>query len=65
MNWLVEMGVGKDLSRLFIEMSKALNGGLFAVNRPRTQDNTTPTSFEEFAQTFAEHFAAAAPRRAA
>jgi uncharacterized protein YbjT (DUF2867 family) len=64
-NWLVEMGVGKDASRLFIEMSKALNDGLFAVNRPRTQDNTTPTSFEKFAETFAKYFAAAAPRKAA
>jgi uncharacterized protein YbjT (DUF2867 family) len=64
-NWLVEMGVSKDLSRLFIEMSKALNDGLFAVNRPRTRDNTTPTSFEEFAGTFAEYFAHAAPRKAA
>src|SRR6266567_5864114 len=64
-NGLVEMGVGEDLSRLFIEMSKALNDGLFAVNRPRTRDNTTPTSFEEFAETFAEYFAHAAPRKAA
>ncbi len=64
-NGLVEMGVGKDLSRLFNDMSKALNEGLFAVNRPRTRDNTTPTSFEEFAETFAEYFAHAAPRKAA
>ena len=64
-NGLVEMGVGKDASRLFIDMSKALNEGLFAVNRPRTRDNTTPTSFEEFAETFAEYFAHAAPRKAA
>jgi len=64
-NGLVEMGVGKDASRLLIEMSKALNDGLFAVNRPRTRDNTTPTSFEKFAETFAEYFAAAAPRKAA
>ena len=64
-NWLKEMGIGKDASRLFIEMSKALNDGRFAVNRPRTRDNTTPTSFEKFAETFAEYFAAAAPRKAA
>ncbi|HEY6873813.1 MAG TPA: NmrA family NAD(P)-binding protein [Geobacteraceae bacterium] len=65
-NWLMEMGVGKDLSRLFIEMNKALNDGLFAVNRPRTRDTTTPTSIEEFAAvTFSRLFAAAAPRKAA
>lgn len=64
-NGLMEMGIGKDASRLFIEMSTALNDGLFAVNRARTRDNTTPTSIEEFAGTFAEYFAAAAPRKAA
>ena len=47
------MGVSEDASRLFIEMSKALNDGLFAVSRPRTPENTTPTSIEEFADTFA------------
>jgi uncharacterized protein YbjT (DUF2867 family) len=63
--WLLEMGVGKDVSMLFMEMSKALNDGIFAVNRPRSRDNTTPTSIEEFAETFAGYFAAAAPRKAA
>lgn len=47
------MGVSEDAGRLFIEMSKALNDGLFAVRRPRTPENTTPTSIEEFADTFA------------
>ena len=56
---------GKDASRLFMEMSRALNDGLFAVNLPRTRGNTTPTSIEEFAETFALHFASAAPRKAA
>ncbi len=42
------------MSDLFIEMSKALNEGLFAVSVPRTKDNTTPTSIEEFADVFAE-----------
>jgi uncharacterized protein YbjT (DUF2867 family) len=63
--WLVETGVGKDASRLFIEMSKALNDGIFAANRPRSQDNTTLTSIEEFAKTFAKHYSAKAPRKAA
>lgn len=64
--WLREMGVGSDASRLFIEMNRALNEGRFAVNRPRTSENTTTTSIEAFAKTtFAEHFAAAAARKAA
>jgi hypothetical protein len=46
-------------------MSKALNTGLFAVNRPRNAENTTPTSIEEFAELFATAYAAGALRKAA
>jgi uncharacterized protein YbjT (DUF2867 family) len=62
---MVAMGIGPDLSRLFIEMSKAINDGLFAVNRPRTAENTTPTAIEEFAETFAAAFEATALKKAA
>jgi len=51
---MVTMGLTPDMSRLYVEMSKALNDGLFAVNLPRTMENTTLTSFEDFAETFAE-----------
>jgi hypothetical protein len=34
-------------------MSKALNDGLFAVDLTRTPENTTETSIEEFADTYA------------
>lgn len=51
---LVRAGLSGDVSKLFIEMSKALNRGLFAVNRRRTKENTTGTSIEEFADTFAK-----------
>jgi len=60
-----EMGIGADAARLFIEMSMALNEGRFAVGRQRTADNTTPTSIEEFADTFAEVFTASAVLEAA
>lgn len=62
---MTEMGISADAARLFIEMSKALNDGLFAVNRARTPDSTTPTSIEEFAETFAYAFAASALPKAA
>lgn len=62
---MTEMGISTDVSRLLIEMSRALNGRLFAVSRPRTNDNTTPTSIEEFSETFAHHFFAAAMSKAA
>jgi uncharacterized protein YbjT (DUF2867 family) len=54
---LVAAGLSRDMSRLYVEMSKALNEGLFSVGLPRTKENTTPTSFEEFSDTFAKLFA--------
>ena len=62
---LVAAGLSTDVSRLFIEMSRALNDGLFAVNRPRLPENSTPTSIEEFAETFVDVFEKSAPRKAA
>lgn len=59
------MGLSADVTGLFIEMSTALNDGLFAVNRPRTPENTTPTSIEEFAETFAHVYSASTLRKAA
>jgi len=55
---LIGMGMSRDMSRLMIEMSAALNRGLFAVNRPRNADNTTPTTIETFADWFAEVYPA-------
>ncbi len=51
---LLGAGLSEDMANLFIEMSRALNEGLFAVDVPRTKENTTATSIEEFADTFAE-----------
>lgn len=62
---LIGMGMSRDVSRLMIEMSEALNRGLFAVNRPRNAATTTPTSIETFAGWFAEIYHGAALRRAA
>jgi uncharacterized protein YbjT (DUF2867 family) len=62
---MVDMGLSPNFSALLVEMSKALNTGLFAVNRPRTAENSTQTSIEEFATFFAEVYAGAALRKAA
>lgn len=62
---MVAMGISANFTALIIEMSKALNAGLFAVNRPRNAENTTPTSIEAFAALFAEAYAAVAWRKAA
>ncbi len=56
---MIGMGLTPDLSRLYVEMSRALNDGRFAVGVLRTTANTTPTSFEEFAGEFAEAYHAA------
>lgn len=62
---LLGMGMSPDMSRLMIEMSEALNRGLFAVNRSRNAVNTTSTSIETFAGWFAEVYRGAELRRAA
>jgi uncharacterized protein YbjT (DUF2867 family) len=50
------MGLKPDPAARFLEMSQALNQGLFAVGLTRTLENTTPTSIEEFAGEFARVF---------
>jgi hypothetical protein len=62
--WMAEMGISEDVCRLIVEMSKALNDRLICVDRPRTEENTTPTSIEEFAAIFAKAFAASPVRQA-
>ncbi len=49
---LLGMGISTDVARLFVEMSKAINERLI-MDTPRTKENTTETSFEEFAEIFA------------
>jgi uncharacterized protein YbjT (DUF2867 family) len=56
---MIGMGITPDLSRLYIEMSKALNDGRFAVGIPRAPENTTATPIEEFADLFAQVYHAA------
>ena len=51
---LVGMGFSADVSGLFIEMIKAFNQEL--INTSRTQENTTDTRLEAFAEVFAKLF---------
>ena len=55
---MVARGLTPDMGGLYIEMSKALNVGLFAVVIGRKKENTTPTSVEEFADVFANIYRA-------
>ncbi len=50
----MDFGLSDDVSDQMIELNQAINDGLLAVNQPRTAENTTGTSIEEFADFFAQ-----------
>jgi uncharacterized protein YbjT (DUF2867 family) len=45
---LEQMGMPPKKAAVYIEMFKAINAGVLAAQEPRSRENTTPTSFEEF-----------------
>jgi len=45
-----QMGFSQKKAAVYIELYKAINTGLLAPLEPRSLENTTPTSFEQFAQ---------------
>ena len=47
---LERMGMTPKKAALYIEMFKAINAGVLAAQEPRSRQNSTPTSFEEFVQ---------------
>ena len=47
---LTQMGVPPKGAALYIEMYKAINAGVLIAQEPRSPENTTPTSFEQFVQ---------------
>ena len=51
---LMDFGMSDDASDQLVELSQAINNSLIAVNVPRTANNTTGTSIEEFADFFAQ-----------
>jgi len=56
---LEQAGLSKDLARLYVEMSRAFNGGIVKPVGGRTPESTTPTTFEAFAGELAAAYAAA------
>ena len=46
-------GLSADVAGTIAEMYYAMNGGLIRPNEPRSVENTTPTSIEDFAPVFA------------
>ncbi len=51
---MMDFGLSDDASNQIVELSQAINDGIIAVNQPRTAENTTGTSIEEFADFFAQ-----------
>jgi uncharacterized protein YbjT (DUF2867 family) len=47
---LEQMGMTPKKAAVYIEMFKAINTGVLAAQEPRSRENTTTTSFEEFVQ---------------
>jgi hypothetical protein len=45
---LTQMGVPPKGAALYIEMCKAINAGVLIQQEPRSPENTTSTSFEQF-----------------
>jgi hypothetical protein len=63
---MVEAGFSADACRLFNEMCRGLNEGLFGPGTvARTKENTTETPIEEFADFFAEMYRSTISRKAA
>jgi len=49
---LTAAGMSIDVSRRMLELVRSINEGIIGKHSPRTEDNTTPTSFEQFADEF-------------
>jgi uncharacterized protein YbjT (DUF2867 family) len=43
-----QMGIPPKAAALYVEMYKAINAGVVAAQEPRSPENSTPTSFENF-----------------
>jgi len=48
---LTQMGMSPNMADLLLEMAGSLNSGYMAALEPRSAENTTPTSIEEFVRT--------------
>ncbi len=53
---MVAAGLSPDLSRLYVEMSEAINRGVLTSGAKRTRETSTATTIEEYAREFAGIF---------
>jgi uncharacterized protein YbjT (DUF2867 family) len=54
----VSMGLSSSSAKLLSEMYRGFNDGLVVAEEDRSPESTTPTTIEEFAETFAQVYAA-------
>jgi len=55
---MIEVGFSRDVAQSLLELYGSINEGIVIVGTKRTDDNTTETPFEEFAETFAAAYRA-------
>ena len=56
-NGMIQAGLSPDVAKQLVEIDRAINEGLIKFV-PRTAENTTPTTIEEFAKIFTEAYKA-------
>ncbi len=49
---MMQMGVSKAVAESMVELSDGMKSGIAAFREPRSEANTTPTSIEQFAETW-------------
>jgi hypothetical protein len=53
---LTQMGISPSVAGLYAEMARAINDGRVKPREGRRSENTTPTRFEDFADTLARAY---------
>jgi uncharacterized protein YbjT (DUF2867 family) len=53
---LQQFGFSQNTAGLIVELAEGVNNGVVMEHYQRTPENTTPTSIEDFAKEFAQHF---------
>ena len=51
---MASAGLSRDMARSYVELQRCVNEGLAITDAARTEENTTETPIEEFAQTWAQ-----------
>jgi len=53
---MANAGLSRDMARSYVELQKCVNEGIAITDAVRTEENTTETPIEEFAETWAEAY---------